>query len=141
MKAFFILIGIFFSCSCLAQDNDAYLLKKLNADWIGSYMKKDSATMGRVFAEDIILTNPVGKAIGKKEMLTALMSPGIEFLSTKVDTVNIRLFGTIGIVNAKITAVVRSANQTTTVRTCYMDVYEKRKGRWYAVAAHVTLLN
>jgi len=69
------------------------------------------------------------------------MAPGQQFLSTKVDTVSVRLFGNIGIINAKITGIVKANVKTITVRTCYMDVYEKRKSRWYAVAAHVTLLD
>ena len=140
-KILIILIGIFCYCNCLAQNKDVETLKKLNADWIASYVTKDSATMSRIFADDLVLTNPGGKAMSKKEILNGLMSPGQQFLSTKVDTVDVRLFGNIGIINAKITGVIKANDKTITVRTCYMDVYEKRKGRWYAVAAHVTLLN
>src|ERR1700743_1447011 len=141
MKNLFVLIGILFSCNCLAQNNDAEALKKLNADWIGAYVTKDTATMSRIFADDLVLTNPSGKAMGKKEILNNLVAPGTEYLSTKVDTVSVRLFGNIGIINAKITGTVKSNGNTSTFRTCYMDVYEKRKGRWYAVAAHVPLLD
>jgi hypothetical protein len=88
-----------------------------------------------------VLTNPGGRAISKKEILNGLLAPSQQYLSTKVDTVDVRLFGNIGIVNAKITVVAKTASWKTTVRTCYMDVYEKRKGRWYVVAAHVSLLN
>ena len=140
-KILIILIGIFCYCNCLAQNKDVETLKKLNADWIASYVTKDSATMSRIFADDLVLTNPGGKAMSKKEILNGLMSPGQQFLSTKVDTVDVRLFGNIGIINAKITGIVKANDKTITVRTCYMDVYEKRKGRWYAVAAHVTLLD
>jgi uncharacterized protein (TIGR02246 family) len=136
-----ILIGIFCYCSSSAQNKDVETLKKLNADWIASYVTKDTTTMGRIFADDLVLTNPSGRAMSKKEILNSLMAPGQQFLSTKVDTVDVRLFGNIGIINAKITGIVKANDKTITVRTCYMDVYEKRKGRWYAVAAHVTLLD
>jgi uncharacterized protein (TIGR02246 family) len=141
MKNVFVLIGIFFSCTCLAQNKDVEALKKLNADWIGAYVTRDTATMSRIFADDLVLTNPSGKAMGKKVILNNLVSPGTEYLATKVDTVSVRLFGNIGIINAKVTATVKSNDKTITATTCYMDVYEKRKGRWYAVAAHVTLLD
>jgi hypothetical protein len=58
--------------------------------------------MSRVFADDLVLTNPGCKAMRKKEILNSLMSPGQQFLSTKVDTVDVRLFGNIGIINAKL---------------------------------------
>jgi uncharacterized protein (TIGR02246 family) len=140
-KLLIVLIGIFFYFDSTAQNKDAETLKKLNADWIASYVTKDSATMSRIFADDLVLTNPSGRAMSKGEILKGLMSPDQQFLSTKVDTVDVRLFGNIGIINAKITGVVKANDKTITVRTCYMDVYEKRKGRWYAVAAHVTLLD
>lgn len=140
-RVLIILIGIFCYYSSSAQNKDVETLKKLNADWIASYVTKDTATMSRIFADNLVLTNPSGRAMGKKEILNGLMSPGQQFLSTKVDTVDVRLFGNIGIINAKITGILKADNKTITVRTCYMDVYEKRKGRWYAVAAHVTLLD
>jgi uncharacterized protein (TIGR02246 family) len=136
-----ILIGIFYYYSSLAQNKDVETLKKLNADWITSYVTKDSATMSRIFADDLVLTNPGGTAMSKKEILNNLMSPDQQFLSTKVDTVDVRLFGNIGIINAKITGIIRANDKIITVRTCYMDVYQKREGRWYAVAAHVSLLD
>ena len=82
-------------------------MKKLNADWIASYVTKDSTTMSRIFADDLVLTNPNGRAMSKKEILNGLMSPSQQLLSTKVDTVAVRLFGNIGIINAKITGVVK----------------------------------
>lgn len=140
-KLLIILIGVFCYYSGLAQGNDVETLKKLNADWIGSFVTKDTVTMGRIFADDLVLTNPSGKAMGKKELLNALTLPGQEYISTNVDTVNVRLFGNIGIINAKVTAILKADNGKATVKVCYMDVYEKRKGRWLAVAAHVTMLS
>ena len=35
----------------------------------------------------------------------------------------------------------KADNKTSIIKTCYMDVYEKRNGRWQAVAAHVTRLS
>ena len=140
-KTLIILIGIFYCYNSLAQNKDAETLKKMNANWIASYVTRDSTTMSRIFADDLVLTNPGGRAMSKKEILKSLMSPNQQFLSTKVDTVSVRLFGNIGIIDAKITGVVKVDDKTITSRTCYMDVYEKRKGRWYAVAAHVTSLD
>ncbi len=65
-KILIILIGIFCYCSSSAQNKDAETLKKLNADWIASYVTKDSATMSRIFADDLVLTNPVGRAMSKR---------------------------------------------------------------------------
>jgi ketosteroid isomerase-like protein len=140
-KLLSILVALFCYYNCLAQNNDVATLKKLNADWIASYVTKDTATMSRIFADDLVLTNPNGETMHKKDILNALVISGQQCLLSKVDTVDVRLVENVGIINAKITAVFKSNNETVTFRTCYMDIYEKRKGRWYAIAAHVTLLN
>lgn len=134
------LIAILSLQNCFAQNKDVATLKQLNAVWIASYVTRDTAKMGGVFAEDLVLTNPSGKTFHKQDILKGVVSPGQECLSSKVDTVRVRLFGNIGIINAEITVVVKVSGKTDTIRTNYMDVYEKRHGRWYAVAAHVTLL-
>ena len=126
---------------CFAQNKDADEIKKLNAQWIASYVTRDTTTLSRIFADDIQLTNPSGEMKTKKEMLNALLSPDQEYISTKVDTASVRLFGSIGIINAKVTGVVKAGGKTSTAQVGYMDVYEKRHGRWYAIAAHVTLLS
>ncbi|HEX3386752.1 MAG TPA: nuclear transport factor 2 family protein [Mucilaginibacter sp.] len=143
MKKILILVAATFVCSfCFAQSKDADEIKKLNAEWIASYVTSDTATLSRIWADDIVLTNPAGKAVEKKDMLNNVVKPGHdEYISTRVDTASVRLFGNIGIINAEVTGVVKAGDKTATVRVGYMDVYEKRKGRWYAIAAHVTLLS
>ena len=139
-RSLILFIGVLYFQNCLAQNKDVATLKQLNADWIASYVTRDTVKMGSVFAEDLVLTNPSGKTFHKQDILKAVMSPDQEYLASKVDTVSVRLFGNIGIINAEITVTVKANGETITGRTNYMDVYEKRRGRWYAVAAHVTSL-
>jgi len=143
MKKISILVAAILYCGCCsAQSKDADEIKKLNAQWIASYVTLDTATLSRIYADDIILVNPSGKIMHKKEMLNNLVKPGHdEYVSTKVDTASVRLFGNSGIINAEVTGVVKADGKNSTIRVCYMDVYEKRKGKWYAIAAHVTLLS
>jgi hypothetical protein len=88
----------------------------------------------------MVLVSPSGRVFHKKDLLRNLLSPEMEFVSSKVDTVSVRLLGSVGLVSAKATAVGKVDGKASTVRTCYLDVYEKRKGRWYAVASQVAVL-
>lgn len=142
MKRFLpVLIPVFCCLNCFAQNKDAETLKKLNADWIASYVTRDTAKMSSIFGNDLVLINPSGKKYHKRDILKGVVNPKQQFLSTHVDSVEVRLFGNVGIINAKTSATVKSEGKTSMSKVCYMDVYEKRKGRWYAVAAHVTLLD
>lgn len=136
-----VLAGILCYCNCFAQNKDEKMIKKLNEDWIASYVTKDTATMSRIFANDLILVNPAGKKFYKKDILKGVVAPGQQCLSSKVDSADVRLFGNVGIINAKITVAMKADGKTSVIKTSYMDVYEKRNGRWYVVAAHVTRLS
>jgi len=140
-RIFAVILSLLFYLNCFAQSDDIEILKKLNHDWIYAYPSRDTATLNRIFAEDMVLINPAGRAFNKKDMLKALTSPAQEYLSAKVDTVSVRLIGNVGLVNARATVVAKADGKTSAITTCYLDVYEKRNGRWYAIASQVALLS
>jgi ketosteroid isomerase-like protein len=142
MKTLLTILLIFAALpSVFAQNKDAAILKQLNDDWIGSYVTRDTMMLGRIFADDMVLVSPNGSVFHKKEMLRMLISPDQKYLSAKVDKVSVRLLGSVGLVSAQATAVAKANGKVTTIRTSYLDVYEKRQGRWYAVASQVALLS
>ena len=128
------------AAACRCQSSDADSLKALNAMFIHGSMTKDTANLKRIFADDFILVNPSGQRRTKQDILNGLASAYPHFLSCEVDTVSIRLFGTIGLVNARAVFTTEENGKKTTGKTDYLDVYEKRRGRWVAVAAHVIYL-
>lgn len=121
-----------------AQEADIKKLKELNEKWIASFITRDTATMGSIYADDMELVSPGGKIFHKKDLLKNLLSTDQEFSSFKVDSVRVRILGNVGLVNATSTVRGKAAQKEFTVTTCYLDVYEKRNGRWYAVASQVT---
>lgn len=122
-----------------AQEADIKKLKELNEKWIASFVTRDTATMRGIYADDMELVSPGGKIFHKNDLLKNLLSKGQEFISSKVDSVRVRIFGSIGLVNATSTVRGKAAQKEFTVTTCYLDVYEKRNGRWYAIASQVTV--
>jgi len=120
--------------------NDVKTLEKLNEDWIHSYPGKDTATLGRIFADDLIMITPNGAKLSKKECIANLASQRQQIASTKVDKVQVRLLGNIGLVMAEASFISLDNGKEVPGRTNYLDVYEKRNGRWVAIAAHVTFL-
>jgi uncharacterized protein (TIGR02246 family) len=130
-----------YSTPLLAQTDDINTLKQLNEAWIHAYPGKDTATMSRIFADDLVLTNPAGAKITKQMILRNVVSGGQQVLTAKVDSVDVRLLGNaVGLVTATASFTFSSDGKKVAGRTCYLDVYEKRNGRWVAVAAHVTSL-
>lgn len=119
---------------------DADTIKKLNLDWVNSYVSKDKETLDRIFADDFVLINPKGIKTTKRDNLANLFRQ--ETRSVNVDSVDVRLVSEdVGILTAYTTFVMYIDGKEMTGKNCYQDVYVKRHGRWYAVSAHVTLLS
>ncbi|HLY72264.1 MAG TPA: nuclear transport factor 2 family protein [Puia sp.] len=139
IKCFFSFLMMIASQNVFSQSNDADRLRKLNYDWIHSYVTKDSVTFSRIFADDFILISPIGTKFTKKQTIANLLKQ--EITSARVDTIDVRLItGDVGIITAYITFVSKADGKDITGRTCYQDIYIKRKGKWLAVSAHVTSL-
>lgn len=140
MKFLFTVVFILLSAPYVfSQGKDIAVLRQMNLDLTNSAVTKDTAVQSRIFANDMLLTNPAGETYNKQQLLKRLIkSQGL--ISSKVDSLFIRVIGNIGLVNAKVSFVFAADGKTQTGQTCYLDVYEKRKGRWYEIAAHVSVL-
>jgi len=126
--------------NAFSQNKDVDELKKLNQDWIHSLLKKDTTTLSNILADDFILISPNGNRMTKKDNLDNLKM--LEVISDNLDSVDVRLLSNdVGVVTAYTTFVLNVNNKHVSGRNCYQDVFVRRKGRWLAVAAHVTLLS
>lgn len=143
MKLLIFSLAIVLSLGCIAQSSssaDVKTLEKLNEDWIHSYPGKDTATLSRIFADDLIMITPNGSRLSKADCLANTASPAQQVRSAKVDKVQVKLLGNVGLVMAEASFVSLDNGKEVPGRTNYLDVYEKRNGRWVAIAAHVTYL-
>ncbi|SHH25813.1 protein of unknown function [Chryseolinea serpens] len=141
MKALLIFSLVMISqCQLHAQNRPVEILKQMNEDWIRSYPTKDSATLERIFAKDFSLISPRGNKMTRRDVIGNLKRQ--EILSVNIDSVDVRMLDEkIGVVTAYMTFVSKEDNALKTGRVCYQDIYMQRKKRWWAVAAHVSLLS
>jgi uncharacterized protein (TIGR02246 family) len=138
-KLIIICLLTIFTGQAYCQSNDIETIRKLNHDWIYSYPTRDTATMSRIFGDDLILISPGGMKMNKQSILHNVMNQTT--VSIKIDSADIKLLSPdIGIITAWLSFVTKDNGKNVAARNSYQDVYVKRKGRWYAVAAHVTLL-
>lgn len=134
-----LLIFVLF-CAALpgkSQSADIAAIKQLNEDWIHNYLTKDKSVWERIFADDFILINPAGKKVTKQDVISAPPQP---ITTAKVDTAEVQIHGNIALIHAKCSFTMLANGKETQGQTDYLDVYEKRNGRWWAIAAHVTYL-
>jgi uncharacterized protein (TIGR02246 family) len=126
--------------NAFSQHNDIKELTKLNQDWLNSYSTKDTATLAKIFADDFVLVSPKGVKMTKHDIISNLDKQ--ETVSINIDSIDVRLLTKeVGLITAYTTFVLKIDGEDMTGQNCYQDLYIKRKNKWVAVAAHVTLLN
>lgn len=123
-----------------SQSKDIDILKNLNREWINSYPTKDKDTLDKIFAEDFVLISHKGIKMTKWDIINNLDKQ--ETVSVNIDSLEVKLLtDNVGVVTAYTTFVLKSDGKEMVGKNCYQDIYMKRKGRWVAVNAHVTLLS
>jgi len=139
MKPFILLlfVGCHFSGGLMAQSADIDAIKQLNEEWIHNSVAGDPAVWRRIFADDFVLINPAGQKRTKADIINM---PTQSVITAKVDTAEVQIHGNIGLIHARCSFTMRTDGKETAGQTDYLDVYEKRNGRWWAIAAHVTYL-
>ena len=132
----------FFLFNSFGQNADSESIKQLNQDWLNALPKRDSSTLSKILADDFIMIGANGSSQTKKDNLMNLMSPSVETKSVGIDSVRVRLLTPdVGIVTAWTSFLLSINGREMTGKNCYQDIYLKRKNKWVAVSAHVTLLD
>jgi ketosteroid isomerase-like protein len=125
----------------LSQSKDVDALKKLNQQWISAYPKKDTVSLNKIFADDMMLVSSTGVTLKKKEILSRIMETNRQYISTKLDSITgVRILGNIGLILGKSTFVRNLNSEVSYIHNSYMMVCEKRKNKWVIVALHLTIL-
>ena len=126
--------------NALSQNKDIEKLTKLNQDWINLSIKKDTAAFAKIFADDFVLISPNGAKRTKWDVVKNILYQDIK--SQEIDSIAVRLLtNEVGLITCYTTFILISDGKDVAGKNCYQDVYIKRKDRWFAIAAHVTLLN
>ena len=141
MKRIFIsVLFVLILQNAFSKKSDIEKLTELNQDWISLSIKKDTAAFAKIFADDFVLISPTGTKRTKWDIVKNILYQDIK--SQNIDSINVRLLSNdVGLITCYTTFVLISDGKEVTGKNCYQDVYIKRKDRWFAIAAHVTLLN
>ena len=114
---------------------DAELLADLSDTYIRSVRDSDVGRFRELLAEDFLCSNPDGTLVDKPQFLVQTAASKLQQLTT--EDVRIRVMGHVAVIHARTNSLALDGQRG---RGRYTDVWEKRDGRWQAVAAHVTRL-
>jgi ketosteroid isomerase-like protein len=111
-------------------------LHRLNAGYIRAFVDADVAWYDAHLSADFTCSLADGKRIGKAEFLVRVANgPGVNDVT--YDEVDVRPLGDAALVHG-VTHYVRNGMPAS---TRYTDVWQRRSGRWLAVAAQLTAVD
>jgi hypothetical protein len=105
-------------------------LLQVEDEWLRA---RDAATLERILAEDFVHPVAQGYFLTKAEHIAWFVKhPPPAGLSRRLERLQVRLYGPVGVVNGMVVASQGGGPES---RTVFTDVFELRDGRWQAVNA------
>ena len=120
------------------QSNVERELRKLEDEWLNSYLAGDKASFDRIVADDFTGTDESAKVRNKtQERELVQVQPLAAGVTLTNEEVQIRVYGNTAIATGRIVSKVQSAGQSTiNFQSRFTDTFLKRQGRWQVVARH-----
>ena len=120
-----------------ARASDEQQLTKIENDWAISYVKRDTAFLQRIAADDFAFVGPDGNMVNKADYMKSITGDTV-FTGFKVDDLKIRTYGDAAVVIGLATITAKTKGEDESGQYSFTDVFVKQKGEWKAVSGQVT---
>jgi Domain of unknown function (DUF4440) len=122
------------------KDSVEQTLIQMEQDWSQADIKKDSATLDRILAEDWIGIDFEGTVLNKAQALKGIASDSGSLQTTVLRDVKVRVYGSTAVVTGTDTEKGQFHGRDSSGKYLWTDVFVHRNGRWQAVSSQSTKL-
>ncbi len=136
------LLGVLVSVPAYAQKQnptEQEVLKASQALDEASLIKKDRATMERLYADDYMYTHSNGTVNNKAQDIAESMSPDQAWTAHKTEDLKVHVYGNVAVVTGVSTLTGSSKGYVSGPRR-FTEVWVRRNGRWQEVGGQSTLV-
>jgi ketosteroid isomerase-like protein len=136
------LLGVLVAVPAHAQAQKATEQAVLKASQLldeASLIKKDRATMERLYADDYVYVHSNGAVLNKAQEIATCMSPDQAWIAHKTDDLKVRVYGNVAIVTG-LSTLTGSAKGYVSGPRRFTEVWVRRNGRWQMVGGQTTLV-
>jgi ketosteroid isomerase-like protein len=115
--------------------------RKLERQWLDAYEKKDAEAMGRIAAEDFVITFPNGGMQTKPQLMAMIKAPrraSEPEMRFRTEDVRSRAYGDTVILMGIVVTEYERGGKPVIERSRYTDTYVRTNGRWQVVASHLS---
>jgi ketosteroid isomerase-like protein len=125
------------ACSAAAAESDADAVLRLKRELVQAYVKSDVAALDRIYSDDYVVTDAKGVTRTKASELERVRKGGSTMLTGEYDAISTRILGDVAILYGRGHMTGRGPDGPWENRYESTNVFERRNGRWYYVAAFV----
>src|SRR6187401_1349000 len=111
-----------------ASDADIAALTRLEADWNTAHVQGDAATLGRIFADDLVVVVPGMRPMTRADSLGMFTAGRMKFDRYESSETQIRVYGDTAIVTGRIKRTRTIAGKTMDDDWRFTKVYLRRAG-------------
>jgi ketosteroid isomerase-like protein len=104
-------------------------LIELEKAWNAAFLRKDLAALERIMADDIVIVYGDGSRATKAKDLAGL-GKGEQVTTSTQDEFQVRVYGDAAVVMSRLTSTGIREGKRFSAQFRYIDVFEKRDGRW-----------
>jgi ketosteroid isomerase-like protein len=146
MKTFF--LPVLLACASIApvsansaepaaskDANDIAVIKQIEKDMGDAMVAVDIDKLGQMFADDWVTTVPAGKTatVTKESILSDFKSGNDKLHAFELGPIDVQVFGNIAIAHGSSTEKRTRNGQDASGQFVWMDILEKRAGKWVVV--------
>jgi ketosteroid isomerase-like protein len=123
-----------------SQDEQA--LRRLEDEWLGSYLLGDKTTFDRIVADDFTGTDESATIRNKMQERELIQPPPPSIKSSLTnDDLRVRIYGDAAIVTGRIVAKIQPSGQSDIAfQSRFTDTFVRRQGHWQVASRHYSRL-
>jgi disulfide oxidoreductase YuzD len=110
-------------------------LTSLENQWVTAIVKRDTATLDRIFADTYVDTNEDGDRTNKQGVLTLVKSSDLSMQSIALSDTHVEVYGTAAVVTGSATQIGTYKGTPLTRNVVFTDTFVIQSGVWRAVAS------
>ena len=117
-------------------------IRRLEEELTQTEMRVDVEALDRVYADDIMVTAPIGICVDKPAVMTEVRAAAEKAVVGQYDKddLKVRAFGDTAVTSYRMTAQATFEGKEIKRQLCITNVWMKRNGHWQIVARHTASL-
>jgi ketosteroid isomerase-like protein len=117
-------------------------IRKLEEELTKTEMRVDVDALDRIYADDIMVTAPIGICVDKPAVMTEIRQAAEKAVLSRYDKddLKVRAYGDTAVTSYRMTAEAKVEGMEIKRQLCITNVWMKRNGQWQIVARHTASL-